>query len=93
MMQQIGLPNRSVLNTESKRNVGVDATIQLCPSKHQLSNELSRKSISIYVYENLEEAEDWLENEAIRFMEVSYNKVVQDFNYDKFQLVQQKINL
>lgn len=41
----------------------------------------------------LDEAEDWLADEPLKYMEVSYNKVLQDINYDKLQLVQQKVNL
>ena len=41
----------------------------------------------------LPEAEDWLADEPLKYMEASYNKVLQDINYDKLQLVQQKVNL
>lgn len=67
-------------------------------SAHLLSNffayyVLAKKSISICVYGKLEEAEDRLANEALKYMEASYNKVLQDFNYEKLRLVQQKKNL
>ena len=39
----------------------------------------------------LPEAEDWLADEPLKYMEASYNKVLQDINYDKLQLKKNKI--
>ncbi|KAE8775705.1 3-oxoacyl-(acyl-carrier-protein) reductase 3, chloroplastic [Hordeum vulgare] len=89
MMQQLGLSN-VVYSTQKARTIGLDATIQLYPSKHQLSNGLPKKSISIYVYGKLKDAEDPLANEALKYMKASYIKVGQDHNYDKLQLNKKK---
>ena len=64
MMQQLGLPN-AVYSTQKARTVGLDATIHY-PSKHQLDNRLPRKSISIYVYGKLKEAEVRPATEALK---------------------------
>ena len=53
---------RSVLNIEGKDGW---STIHY-PSKHQLDNWLSRKSISIYVYGKLKEVEDRPATEALK---------------------------
>ncbi|KAM3241719.1 hypothetical protein ACQJBY_054494 [Aegilops geniculata] len=41
----------------------------------------------------LNRQENWKVNEALKYMDASYNKVLQDFNYDKLQLVQQNKSL
>ena len=39
----------------------------------------------------MEEGEDRLTNKPLKYMETSYNKVIQEFNYDKLQLVQKEV--
>ncbi|KAM3349612.1 hypothetical protein ACQJBY_022500 [Aegilops geniculata] len=89
MMQQLGLPN-AVYSTQKARAIGLDATIHFYASKHQLDNNLPRQSISTHVSNKLEEVEDQLANEAPKYMKSIHSKVLQDINYDKMQLLQQK---
>jgi hypothetical protein len=89
MMHQLGLPN-AVYSTQKGRTVGLDATVHFYGCKHQLDNGLPQKSISIHVCDKLEEAEDQLATEALKCIQGSYDKVLQDINYDKVQLAQQK---
>ena len=89
MIQQLGLPN-AVYSTQKARAIGLDATIHFYPSKHQLDNNLPRQSISIHVSNKLEDAEDQLAKEALKYMKSIHSKVLQDINYDKMQLLQQK---
>ena len=89
MIQQLGLPN-AVYSTQKARAIGLDATIHFYPSKHQLDNNLPRQSISIHVSNKLEDAEDQLAKEALKYMKRIHSKVLQDINYDKMQLLQQK---
>ena len=72
------------------RTVGLDAIVHFYGCKQQLDNRLSQKSISIHVYDKLEEAEDQLATEALRCIQGSYNTVLQDINYDKAHLAQEK---
>ncbi|XP_048552330.1 uncharacterized protein LOC125544311 isoform X1 [Triticum urartu] len=89
MMQQLGLPN-AVYSTQKARAIGLDATIHFYRSKHQLDNSLPRQSISTHVSNKLEDVEDQLANEALKYMKSIHSKVLQDTNYDKMQLLQQR---
>ena len=89
MMHKLGLPN-AVYSTQKVRTVGLDATIHFYGCKQQLDNGLPQKSMSIHVYDKLEEAENWLATEALKCIQGSYSKVLQDKNYDKAQPAQQK---
>lgn len=89
MLQQLRLPN-TVYSTCKARTVGLNTTIAFYPSDYQLKKGLPKKSMTMYVYGKLEEAEDRLASEALKYMEASYSKILQDFNYDKLQLVQQE---
>ena len=40
---------------------------------------------------SLVRCEDRLTNKPLKYMETSYNKVIQEFNYDKLQLVQKEV--
>lgn len=46
--------------------------------------------MTIHVYGKLEEVEDRLASETLKYAVASDSKILQDFNYDKLQLVQQK---
>lgn len=67
-----------------------EACIEFYPSEHYITKGLDKKSIYAYIYWEVEEAKDCLAIEALRYMEVSHNKVLQDFNYDKLQSVPTK---
>lgn len=89
MLQQLELP-KAMYSTHKARTVGLEATIEFYPSAHYMANGISKKSISVYVSATVEEAENRLATEAIKYMGYCHNKVLQDFNYDKLQFVQQR---
>ena len=66
------------MNTQGK-NGWPGGTIEFNPSEYQLKNGLPKESIFRYVYWELEEAKDRLETETLKYMEASYNKILQDF--------------
>jgi len=89
MLEQLQLP-KAIYSTHKARTIGLEAAVEFYPSADHLTNGRKKKSFSIYVSGTMEEAEDRLAAEAIKYMGDSHNKVLQDFNYDRLQFVQQK---